>query len=74
MSLNEKKLKKYKDIKIDPVLARVLDEACELPLFTLKFDKKVPKKNREIIEEVFESIRSQIEAELIARINGLESK
>ncbi len=57
--------KKYKDIKIDPLVAKVLDGAAKLPLIKLEFSAHVRESTKNDIREIFEKIRPNIEYELI---------
>ena len=60
--------KKYKMCGLDPDIAKVLDMIQDLPLISLKLPKKINKKAKKILTEVFEINRPKLESELLKKI------
>ena len=56
-------------MKLDPLVAEVVDQVAKLPLIKLQFPAHVKESAKSDIKEIFEKIRPDIEYELL--IQGL---
>jgi hypothetical protein len=54
-----------RDMKLDPYVAKIIDEFAELPLIKLDFPAHIKESVKSDIEEIFEKIRPKVEHELI---------
>ncbi|MDO8640251.1 MAG: hypothetical protein Q7R33_01795 [Nitrosarchaeum sp.] len=66
--------KRYPTMQLDPMVARALDEAIasNVPLIKLKFKKnvKIPKNTKKILKKIFETMRPQLEIELVMKMTS----
>ena len=56
-----------KMMTIDPLVAKAIDEAAQLPILELRFDDYVDANTKSKISTAFEAIRSDIEYELFVK-------